>query len=53
VGADEFDVARGLLSVDSPMGRALLGRREGDVVTVQRPAGATEVTIVAVGWEAP
>jgi transcription elongation factor GreB len=53
VGADEFDVARGLLSVDSPMGRALLGKREGDVVTVQRPAGATEVTIVAIGWEAP
>ena len=29
VGADEFDVARGLLSVDSPLGRALLGKREG------------------------
>ncbi len=53
VGADEFDVARGLLSVDSPMGRALLGKREGDVVTVQRPAGTTVVTIVAVGWKTP
>jgi len=53
VGADEFDLAKGLLSVDSPMGRALLGKREGDVVTVLRPAGSTEVTIVAVGWKAP
>jgi transcription elongation factor GreB len=52
VGADEFDVARGRLSVDSPLGRALLGRRQGDVVTVQRPAGPAEVTIVAVSWKA-
>ena len=53
VGADEFDVARGLLSVDSPMGRALLGKQEGDVVTVQRPTGTTVVTIVAIGWKTP
>jgi transcription elongation factor GreB len=53
VGADEFDVAQGLLSVDSPMGRALLGKRTGEVATVQRPAGAAEVTIVEVSWEAP
>jgi transcription elongation factor GreB len=53
VGADEFDVAGGLLSVDSPMGRALLGKREGDVVTVQRPAGPAEATILEVRWKAP
>ncbi len=53
VGPDEFDVARGLLSVDSPMGRALLGRRQGDEVTVQRPAGPASVVVVAVGWKAP
>ena len=44
---------RGLLSVDSPLGRALLGKRKGDVVTVQRPAGPAEVTILAVAWKAP
>jgi transcription elongation factor GreB len=49
-GADEFDVARGLLSVDSPLGRALLGKRRGDVVTVQRPSGPTEVTVVGISW---
>lgn len=53
VGADEFDVVRGLLSVDSPLGRALLGKRKGDVVTVQRPAGPSEATVLKVGWKAP
>jgi transcription elongation factor GreB len=53
VGPDEFDVARGLISVDAPLGRALLGKREGDVVLVQRPAGTVDVTVVAVAWAAP
>jgi transcription elongation factor GreB len=53
VGPDEFDVPRGLVSVDSPLGRALLGKREGDVAIVQRPAGAAEITVVEVAWEAP
>jgi transcription elongation factor GreB len=53
VGPDEFDVARGLISVEAPLGRALLGRREGDVVLVQRPAGPTDVTIVEIRWAPP
>lgn len=53
VGPDEFDVARGLISVDAPLGRALLGRREGDVVLVQRPAGPADVTVLEVAWTAP
>jgi len=53
VGADEFDVARGLLSVDSPFGRALLGKGEGETVVVQRPAGPLEVTILGVAWTPP
>jgi transcription elongation factor GreB len=53
VGADEFDVARGLLSVDSPLGQALLGKKKGAVVTVQRPAGPAEATILKVGWTEP
>jgi transcription elongation factor GreB len=53
VGPDEFDVARGLLSVDSPLGRALLGRAEGETVVVQRPSGPSEVTVLAIAWEAP
>jgi transcription elongation factor GreB len=53
VGPNELDVANGLISVDAPLGRALLGKQEGDTVTVTRPAGAVELTVVAVGWERP
>jgi transcription elongation factor GreB len=53
VGPDEFDVASGLISVDAPLGRALLGKRKGDVVRYLRPAGAVEVTLVRVSWKAP
>jgi transcription elongation factor GreB len=53
VGPDELDVAGGLISVDAPLGRALLGRKEGDVVVVQRPAGPSELTVLEVSWTAP
>ena len=39
VTAEESDVARGLISTPSPIGRALLGRKPGDVVRVQTPEG--------------
>ncbi len=52
VGADEFDVAAGRISMESPLGRALLGRREGDAFVVHRPKGAVEYTIVSVRYEA-
>jgi len=50
VGPDEFDVARGLISVEAPLGRALLGRRAGDAVSVERPAGSLEIVVVRVAW---
>jgi transcription elongation factor GreB len=53
VGPDEFDVDMGLISVDAPLGRSLLGKRKGDVVRFLRPAGAVEVTLVRVSWKAP
>jgi transcription elongation factor GreB len=53
VGPDELDVPAGLISVDAPLGRALLGKREGDAVRVQRPAGEVALTVVAVAWAAP
>jgi transcription elongation factor GreB len=52
VGPDEFDVGAGLLSVESPLGRALLGKREGDTVVLVRPAGRTELTVAQVRWTA-
>ncbi len=50
VGADEIDAKGGRVSADSPMGRALLGRRLGDWVTVRRPRGAAELEIAAIAY---
>jgi transcription elongation factor GreB len=51
VGPDEWDAARGEISMDSPIGSALLGKRVGDDVTVRRPQGELRLTIVAVSVE--
>ena len=48
VGPDEVDVAAGRISIASPVGRALLGKRAGDVVVLRRPKGDVEVTVVSV-----
>jgi transcription elongation factor GreB len=53
VGPDEADARRGLVSVHSPVGRALLGREVGDAVEVHRPDGLREYEIVAVSRVAP
>jgi transcription elongation factor GreA len=45
VGEDEADIASGLLSVKSPVGRALIGREVGEEVVVQVPAGTREYEI--------
>jgi transcription elongation factor GreB len=51
VGPDELDVRAGLVSIDSPMGRALLGRAVGDEVSVQRPKGRARLAIVAIEYQ--
>lgn len=51
VGADEADSASGLISIDAPVARALLGRREGELVIAQRPGGAAELEILKVWYE--
>jgi transcription elongation factor GreB len=48
VGPDEVDAKRGLVSIDAPVGRALLGRKEGDEVSVATPSGAITLTVVEV-----
>ena len=48
VGPFEADAMDGLISIDSPMGRALLGRRVGDVVTVYAPAGVRAYQIILI-----
>jgi transcription elongation factor GreB len=51
VGIDEIDTARGYISWISPMARALLKAREGDVVTVRTPAGPEDLEVLAVRYE--
>ena len=48
VGTTEADVEAGKISNESPVGNALLGRKEGDNVKVSAPAGITSLTIKKV-----
>jgi transcription elongation factor GreA len=48
VGPAEVDLAAGRISIDSPMGTALLGHRPGDAVTFNTPAGERTAEVVAV-----
>jgi transcription elongation factor GreA len=45
VGEDEADVKRNLISVGSPIARALIGKQEGDTVVVKAPSGDLEYEI--------
>ena len=50
VGDLESDIKQGLVSISSPLARALIGKHEGDTVTIQAPAGARDYDIVAVRY---
>jgi transcription elongation factor GreA len=51
VGEDEADIKQGLISVQSPIARALIGKEEGDVVDVQAPGGNRAYEVVEVRYE--
>jgi len=53
VGPDEADARGGLVSVHSPVGRALLGCAVGDRVEVERPGGPAALVVVDVRHSAP
>ena len=53
VGPDEFDMDPCFVSMDAPLGRALLGRRLDEEVTLERPAGRERLTIVAIRYQRP
>jgi len=50
VGIDETDTAKHRVSWISPVARALIRAREGDMVTVKTPAGADELEIIEVSY---
>jgi transcription elongation factor GreB len=53
VGPDEFDMAPGYISMDSPLGRALLRRALDEEVAVETPGGQRSYLIVAIEYRPP
>ena len=50
VGEMEADISKGLISITSPIARALIGKCEGDQVTVDAPGGAREYEIISIAY---
>ena len=50
VGDDEADIKAGLISISSPIARALIGKMEGDVIEVAAPGGRREYEILVVSY---
>jgi transcription elongation factor GreB len=53
VGPDESDPSEGKLSMESPVGRALMGKAEDDEARFQSPRGEAVLVVVAVAYEPP
>lgn len=53
VGPDEFDVSKGMISIDSPVGQALLNKKYDDEVTIERPSGLLTVVVTDISSERP
>jgi transcription elongation factor GreA len=51
VGEDEADIKHGLISISSPIARALIGKSEGDDVFLETPNGPREFEILQVRYE--
>ncbi|MGB0911133.1 MAG: transcription elongation factor GreA [Nitrospirales bacterium] len=51
VGQEEADLKTGSISVQSPIGRGLIGHKTGDVVEIKRPAGTIEYEIQKIWFE--
>ncbi len=51
VGQDEADLKNGKISVQSPVGRALIGHRVGELVEVNTPARTVEYEIIEIRFE--
>ncbi len=50
VGDDEADIKQGMISVNSPVARSMIGKVEGDVATVQAPNGYREYEITGIEY---
>ncbi len=52
VGDLESDIKQGFISISSPVARAMIGKHEGDSITIQAPGGNREFDIIAVRYVA-
>ena len=50
VGDLEADIKRGMIAISSPVARALIGKEEGDAITIEAPGGTREFEIVGVAY---
>ena len=50
VGDLESDIKQGMISISSPISRALIGKHEGDTITIDAPGGQREYDIIAVRY---
>ena len=51
VGDLEADIKQGLIAISSPVARALIGKHEGDTVTIEAPGGTREYDIISVSYQ--
>ena len=51
VGDLEADIKQGLIAISSPVARALIGKHEGDTVTIEAPGGIREYDIIGVSYQ--
>mgnify|MGYP001022584386 FL=1 len=51
VGSDESDISSGLISIESPIARALIGKEEGDEVRVKTPKGQRTFEVVSIEFK--
>lgn len=51
VGADEFDLKKSWISLNSPVARCLLGKNKGDYVILERPKGPSESCIIEISYQ--
>jgi len=50
VGDDEADIKKSRISISSPIARALIGKEEGDVATVNAPGGVKEYEVISIHY---
>ncbi len=50
VGDLEADIKQGLIAISSPVARAMIGKHEGDAITIEAPGGTREYEIISVAY---